>query len=199
MIQIKFISGLDKAITSGSFGDYNEIKHVTGFPGERISFQLLLEKRADEYEGRDVPILLQNEIIGDLSEYATVREVRCVPSTVNLRGGADADYITLVSALLPDLLSPLSHGEMSGIAPNSLTSFWIELDIPADTPKRGLSTLTVKLSERGSLPSAEPFTPRESPSSRMPGWCAASHFHSPSPWVSYHPSPTSHLRSWVHT
>ena len=152
-IKIKYISGLDKAISSGSFEDYNEIDHLTGFPGERISFQLLIDKRADEITGDDYPLLIIPKISGDLSEYATVRAVRNVPSTVNLRGRADADYISLKPALLPDLLSPLSHGKMCGVTPNALTSLWIELDIPEDISKRGISILTVKLSEHTNRPS----------------------------------------------
>ena len=142
MFKYKIISGLEKAFCDGNFDDYSAISKISALKGERVSFQLLLQLTHSEESmwSRYFDIKLS----GEGAKYASVRRVRSVPATNTKRGESDSDLLCASPRLVPDVLMPLEYGGKIVLAPDALTSLWIELEIPEDA-KAGNMELGISL------------------------------------------------------
>ena len=153
MIRTKIISNLEKVLADGSFEDYPRIERLSALRGERLSFQIVCELKLSE-SGTNFSQLFTPNIEGTLAKYATIRQVRHVPATLNGRATPDDDYITKSPRLLPDVLMPLPYRGTVVVAPYQLVSLWIDLEIPGDAAEIGESTITVTLKNRPRDPAA---------------------------------------------
>ena len=142
MFKYKFISGLEKPFVDGNFDDFATLDRISALRGERVSFQLLLELAYTKNSmwSRAFEIKLS----GEAAKYASVRRVRSVPATNNRRGNYDEDFLTTRPCLVPDVLMPLEYGGQIVLAPGTLTSLWIDIEIPEDMPA-GEAALSVTL------------------------------------------------------
>ena len=153
MFKYKFISGLEKAFYDGNFDDYSEISKISALRGERVSFQLLLQ--LVHTEESQWPRFFDITLSGEGAKYASVRRVRSVPATNSKRGNPDADYLFTSPRLVPDVIMPLEYGGKIVLAPDMLTSLWIDIDLPEDA-KAGDMELRIALhSENARDPKAK--------------------------------------------
>lgn len=142
MFKYKFTYGLEKPFADTSVEDYPTLERISALRGERVSVQLLLmlEYTKDSMWSRTFDIALS----GDAAKYATLRRVRSVPAMNVKRGNFDDDFILKKPGLVPDVLMPLEYEGKVALAPDVLTSLWVELDIPKDA-EAGEFDLTIAL------------------------------------------------------
>lgn len=130
MLRLKFVSNLEKVFQDESFDSFREIKKISALKGERVSVQLICALPVDETP--NFPILFKPTFEGKLMKYATVRRVMSVPATRPANVNVDEDFLRTTPGLFPDVLMPLQYGGGVVITPRSLTSLWIDFEIPSD-------------------------------------------------------------------
>lgn len=138
MLKTKIVSSLEKPLLEENIDGFSSLANISALRGERLSFQLL---NTYEYENDTSPLerniayaILTAE--GELSEYASFREVGNVPvERPTLEKAVDDEYyISKKPGLFPDILRPLRCGNTVCATPYLLTSVWVEIDIPEDFP-----------------------------------------------------------------
>lgn len=163
MIKTRIVSSLEKVMPCGHVEDYARLGRISVLRGERLSLQLVCELVCHE-EGNNFSVLMAPTIEGPLAPYATVREVRAVPSMNNGRATVDSDYITRSPALIPDVLKPLPYRGALVVPPYCLATLWIEIAIPEDCETVGETSLGITLVRKYPDPARvdpEPLTLRE--------------------------------------
>ena len=132
MLKTKIVSSQIKAFIDDSIDLFKEFKKGSALKGEKYSVQFLY---VDEGES-DIPSrpICSYKLEGDLSPYATLRDVRNVPveRPINQYYGADAQYLRTTPGIYPDILTPLRYNNQIVIGRDKLRSVWIEIDIPED-------------------------------------------------------------------
>lgn len=144
MLKIKATSSLEKCFKDANFDSITEITNLSALKNERISFQIAAELTDTEAFSENYSV----KISGDLSKYATVREVVSVPVTLaTFPGFYDDNYLKITPGLYPDLLMPLRYGNTLRVNKGLVSSIWIEIDLrdATDVPS-GISKTSVKLS-----------------------------------------------------
>ena len=88
---------------------------------------------------------------GALAEHATSRNVMSVPVNKTIHTlGIDDNYLRTEPGMFPDILVPLYYGGKVSVGMDTLSSVWVEFDIPEDFPKGEYTTVfTVDGGERG--------------------------------------------------
>lgn len=142
MFKYKFISGLEKPFADTSVEDYSAISKISALRGERVSLQLIL--KLEHTEDSMWPRYFDIKLSGEAAKYASLRRVRSVPAVNTMRGEEDPDLLFKSPKLVPDVLMPLEYGGKIVLAPNVLTSLWIEIEIPEDM-KAGEADLVAAL------------------------------------------------------
>ena len=144
MLKTRITSSQEKIFLDNKITDFSTMNELTALQGERVSFQLLYvdEKTNGVYIGRRPRIALT--FLGELSPYATARDVRCLAVDRPADPGIeDSNYLRLEPGLYPDLLTPLRYGGMICASKDILRSVWIEIQIPEDA--KGKQELTIRL------------------------------------------------------
>lgn len=130
MLKLKFVSNLEKVFQDESFDAFKEIKKISALKGEKVSVQLVCALPVDETP--NFPILFKPTFEGKLMKYASVRRVMSVPATRPANVNVDEDFLRTTPGLFPDVLMPLQYSGRVVLAPRSLTSLWIDFEIPSD-------------------------------------------------------------------
>lgn len=151
MLQVKFVSSLEKVFFDQSINDFETIEKISALGGERLSLQLIY---AFPYEERHRTPLFHTPVFsGELAEFVTARNVKHLP-VMKYDGDSTSDYVSdylrFPPGLFPDLLSPIAGGDRFAICDRMLESLWIEIDIPKGF-KAGEYTLTVDI-DKNELP-----------------------------------------------
>ena len=106
MLKTKITSSLENCFLDNNIDDFKRLSRMSALKNERFSFQLLCElDKCDP--GR---VLYDVKLDGDLSGYATLREVISLPASMPVVPGAPIDnYLRSTPGLYPDLLIPLRY------------------------------------------------------------------------------------------
>ena len=161
MLKTKIISSLAKVYTDTLIDELVPFQKISALKGERISFQLVTQYVKEAGDGKFTERKLYTpRIVGTLSEYVTLREVRNVgvelPTLPDL---ADEDYEKLTPGLYPDVLCPLSYGGKVIARTLFPSSVWIDVVIPESFDVIGEDELTVELvSDDGAIEASETIT-----------------------------------------
>ena len=147
MLNVKFISSLEKVFYDQSIDDFETLEKISALRGERLSVQLIYSYT---YEDRHRTALFHTPTFGgELAKYVSVRNVKHLP-VMKYDGDNTSDYVSdylrFPPGLFPDLLTPLAGGNRFAICDRMLESLWVEIDIPKDF-KAGEYTLTVDISK----------------------------------------------------
>ena len=161
MLKTKIISSLVKVYTDSSFDELKPFGKVSMLKGERISFQLVLQYVKKATDGKFTERKLYTpRVLGALSQYVTLREVRNVgvelPTLPDL---ADSDYERLTPGLYPDVLCPLGNGGRVNARVLFPSSVWIDIEVPENAEVVGESEITVELlNDNGEIEGTESIT-----------------------------------------
>ena len=161
MLKTKIISSLVKVYTDSSFDELKPFGKVSMLKGERISFQLVLQYVKEATDGKFTERKLYTpRVLGALSQYVTLREVRNVgvelPTLPDL---ADSDYERLTPGLYPDVLCPLGNGGRVNARVLFPSSVWIDIEVPENAEVVGESEITVELlNDNGEIEETESIT-----------------------------------------
>ena len=161
MLKTKIVSSLTKVYTDTVLEELVPFKKISALKGERISLQLVTQYVKEAGDGKFMERKLYTpRLIGTLSRYATLREVRNVgvefPTLPDL---ADEDYERFTPGLYPDLLRPLSYGGKVNARTLFPSAIWIEVEIPEDLKEIGESAITVELvNDEGVTEASETLT-----------------------------------------
>ena len=129
MLKLKLVSSQVKAFLDDSIDSFKSLEKISALGGENLSICVLY---VDEGEPH-LPFraLAELKIDGELSAFATVRDVRNVPvdRPVNpLRH--DDQYLRKTPGLYPDLLTPLRYNGKVVLGTDKLRTLWVEINIP---------------------------------------------------------------------
>ncbi len=143
MLKTKAVSSQVKAFIDDKIDSFSECGEISALGGETVSFQILYVDEGDDY----LPVrpFTKVEISGELSECATLRDVRFVPVDRPVNPiQFDDQYLRTVPGIYPDLLTPIRYGGKVCPSRDKLRSIWVDVEIPADFS--GSTELCVKLS-----------------------------------------------------
>ncbi len=158
MAKVKIISSLEKAFADMRITGFRPLGELTLLKGESGAFQLLCECTPEDTHGV-LRMLYTLEVVGELSEYVTVREVRHLPVTTPLYPqDDDAQYLRKEPGLFPDLLMPLRNGGKVVARTTALSSYWVDIDLPADAKATDGSLLTFRLTPEYGEPTQASIT-----------------------------------------
>ncbi len=133
MIKAKIISSLEKVFIDKSIDEYSQLKSISALRGERVNFQIAYTY---DMKGGPVPYVaprLMPTLSGELSKYATLRQIMYVPVNFTAHArGFDDNYLRTAPGLYPDVLRPLYYGGTMTFAKGSLNAVWVEVNIPKD-------------------------------------------------------------------
>ena len=130
MLNLKFISSLEKVFPDQKIEDFEALKSLSALKGERVSVQLIYSFDPRVIHGGHC-LRHKVSLSGDLAPYASLREVRCVPVTMPMNPyGRDDNYLRTEPGLYPDVLIPLRYNGGLPYSHNTLKSIWIEINIP---------------------------------------------------------------------
>ena len=134
MLNVKFVSSLEKSFLDQDIADLEALDKISALRGERLSLQILYSYSQDD---RHPSALYHTPVLeGELAEYATLRSVKHLPVTKyeGERGDRPSidECLRLPPALFPDLLEPISRGDLLPICDRILEALWVEIEIPED-------------------------------------------------------------------
>lgn len=131
MLKTKIVSSQVKAFLEDDIESFSTLGKLTALGGETVSFQLLYVDSGEPY----LPVrpFVAVELFGELSDCATLRDVRCVPVDRPVHPKRNDDkYLRKTPGIYPDLLTPLRYGGKVCPSREKLRSVWIDVDIPKD-------------------------------------------------------------------
>lgn len=136
MINIRAISSLEKVMPNTKVTDYKAVKELKAAKGERVSFQVTLER----FDSNGVIARGESTLTlrSKLSKYITVSRVGYVPSMLPCypegmpNRPTDDDYITKEPGLFPDVLFPVKKNETCTLGCITPLTYWITVDLPKD-------------------------------------------------------------------
>lgn len=131
MLNAKIISSLEKVMLTDTFDKFEDIKELKAAKGERVSFQVIVEKPITSARHR--ASIFDISINSKLSKYVTAATVGHVPSELPAYiERSSGEYITKEPGLFPDVLYPLKKKTdiLSGLY--SLKAFWFTVFLPSD-------------------------------------------------------------------
>lgn len=149
MLKTKIVSSQEKIFIDDHIEVFAALDKISVLQGERLSFQFLstyssTEKTPELYRQSRIPLRLQ----GELSSFATLRQVRQVPVTLPCYpDNRDEHFLRTTPGLYPDLLTPLQYNGSVTVQPDALCSVWVEINIPEDF-RAGEYTLSLSLSDK---------------------------------------------------
>ena len=133
MLRTKIVTSLEKAFIDQKIDEFATLEKITALRGEQLSVQLLCTYDRTNGDFMHASIRPKLNVEGELSKYATLREVQSVPVTKPINNaGTDDNYLRTTPGLYPDVLLPLRYNGGVRIAMDYLTSVWVEIKIPED-------------------------------------------------------------------
>lgn len=127
MNQIKIVSSLDKIFLDDRISKFHSVSKITMLKNQRLSLQIIFTSNDTDRQGSRK--LATPSISGALADYANIRAVAHIPSTMPIyQDRHDTNYLRYEPGLYPDLLQPLHNGGKVTVVGNQLKSAWIEFD-----------------------------------------------------------------------
>lgn len=192
-IQMKIISSLEKCFFDEKIEDKVAKNNFVMFQNEKLSFQVAYY--SERAEGRVRGIAARVCLSGELSAYATVREVVNIPSMwAAFPFQKHENYLRTEPGLYPDLLRPLQYNGGIPLRHQQLHALWVDISLPKDFAA-GTYSLTVSLiapdgkesADQGWLPASSTATVQVIPAKLPPQklihteWfytdCLANYYH----------------------
>ena len=158
MLKTKIISSLGKVYTDSVIDELKVFRKISMLKGERISFQIVTQYVKEPGDSKFMERKLYTpRIVGKLSEYVTLREVKNVgvefPTLPDL---ADDNYERLTPGLYPDVLVPLAHGGRINARTLFPTAVWVDVTVPENIAETGESELKIELiNDKGEVEGSE--------------------------------------------
>lgn len=131
--ELRFISSLEKVFPKGGLLPAEKITDITGFLGQRVSFQAAYCFHGEYYVDQTliqatrvpyVSVETETDFEGDIQ----IRKVECVPVNFPCYQDHDFAYLDDKAGLYPDLLVPTGKGLHVGI--EQWRALWIDCFIP---------------------------------------------------------------------
>ena len=146
MVKTKIVSSLEKIFLNDRITRFKELRQISMLRNQRLSIQLLCTETTtpDTGSGR---IWARPTIVGPLAEYATIRTVEYIPSTMPVyQDRQDVNYLSTQPGLFPDLLQPLHNRGCVPVVANQLRSVWIDFD-PQGALEGGVYPTVISLAD----------------------------------------------------
>ena len=140
MFKIKLVSSQVKVFLDDKIDSFTECKRITALGGEVVSFQVLYVDEGPKYI--TARPYTKVTLSGELSRYATARDVRIVPVDRPVKPDRfDDQYLRTTPGVYPDLLTPLRYGGKVCPSRDKLRSVWVDVEVPKDCS--GVSELSL--------------------------------------------------------
>lgn len=131
--KVKIISSLEKCFLDESISQKSELKSISMFQNEKLSFQIA-------YTCEDYglyPFFFKVDIKGELSGHIRLRRVKNLSSTFPaVPISMDDDYLRIKPGLYPDVIVPVTYNSRIMAAPGNLEALWV--DISCEGVKSGV-------------------------------------------------------------
>ena len=131
--KVKIISSLEKCFLDESISQKSELKSISMFQNEKLSFQIA-------YTCEDYglfPFFFKVDIEGELSGHIRLRRVKNLSSTFPaVPVSVDEDYLRIKPGLYPDVIVPVTYNSRIMAAPGNLEALWV--DISCEGVKAGV-------------------------------------------------------------
>ena len=122
--KVKIISSLEKCFLDESISQKSELKSISMFQNEKLSFQIA-------YTCEDYglfPFFFKVDIEGELSGHIRLRRVKNLSSTFPaVPVSADEDYLRIKPGLYPDVIVPVTYNLRIMAAPGNLEALWVDI------------------------------------------------------------------------
>lgn len=141
-IQLRLLSSLERCYLDEQIVNKTQKSSFVMFQNEKLSFQVA-------YANEEVEVIkyLPVTLSGELSPYATVREVVNLPVAFPMaRVFDDGKYERTAPGLYPDLLRPLHYAGKVPVPEGQLHALWIDITLPSDFGA-GNYSLTIAIGE----------------------------------------------------
>lgn len=135
---VRIISSLEKVFPRSGMLDARPVKKLTGFRGQRVSFQAAYSFHGDYYVNQTTEQATRNpyanvRVEGDFEGDVLIRKVECVPVMFpheKKEKKYDSEYLGSEPGLYPDILAPFDGGIQMII--EQWRALWIDCEIPKD-------------------------------------------------------------------
>lgn len=129
LFKMKAISSLEKVFLTDDFDSKKEIKKISVFKNEKISFQILYQFSG---EINHTP-LGTFELKSEISDIISVNQVVSVPSNMPVNPAKFDDYyLRTEPGLFPDLIMPIHYNGRINFSATYLSSLWVDITVPED-------------------------------------------------------------------
>lgn len=134
---VRIISSLEKVLPHSGMLNSRPLKRLTGFQGQRVSFQAAYCYHGSYYVNQTTEQASRNPFAyvkaeGDFPGHIQIRRVDCVPVMFPCERKHDSEYIGDQPGMYPDLLVPVEDGVQMII--EQWRALWIDCEIPDDAP-----------------------------------------------------------------
>ena len=148
--KVKIISSLEKCFLDESISQKSELKSISMFQNEKLSFQIA-------YTCEDYglfPFFFKVDIEGELSGHIRLRRVKNLSSTFPaVPVSAYEDYLRIKPGLYPDVIVPVTYNSRIMAAPGNLEALWV--DISCEGVKAGVYPTKFRFYDENGEPLAE--------------------------------------------
>lgn len=148
--KVKIISSLEKCFLDESISQKSELKSISMFQNEKLSFQIA-------YTCEDYglyPFFFKVDIEGELSRHIRLRRVKNLSSTFPaVPISMDDDYLRIKPGLYPDVIVPVTYNSRIMAAPGNLEALWV--DISCEGVKAGIYPTRFRFYDEDGEPLAE--------------------------------------------
>ncbi len=148
--KVKIISSLEKCFLDESISQKSELKSISMFQNEKLSFQIA-------YTCEDYglyPFFFKVDIEGELSGHIRLRRVKNLSSTFPaVPISMDDDYLRIKPGLYPDVIVPVTYNSRIMAAPGNLEALWV--DISCEGVKSGIYPTRFRFYDEDGEPLAE--------------------------------------------
>ena len=130
MLELKFVSTLEKCFLDQTPTDFAGVERVRLYKNSTAACQLLVYDGDESYQ---IQKWLQPTLEGDLAPYVRLRNVDLIPNylpvpvTADRAWAADPTLVRVTPGLYPDILTPLLHKGKIGLTYQSLRAVWVEV------------------------------------------------------------------------
>ncbi len=132
---VHIISALEKVLPKGGMLNARPLRRLTGFLGQRVSFQAAYCFHGEYYVNQTTEQATRNPLAhvrveGDFEGQVLIRRVEYVPVLFPCEKKHDSEYLGDQPGLYPDILAPFEDGVQMII--EQWRALWIDCEIPSD-------------------------------------------------------------------
>lgn len=146
--KMKVISSLEKVFLTDDFESKKEIKKISVFKSEIISFQIMYQFSG---EINHTPLGIF-KLKSEISDIISVNQVVSVPSNMPVNPAKYDDYYLKVEpGLFPDLIMPIHYNGRINFSATYLSSLWVDITVPGDYEAGNYKAVFSVFDEQGDL------------------------------------------------